>query len=155
MNPNQRPWTVREIETLRSMRLRGASIAAIGAKLGRSINACIVAAARNGIRLPKKFYKRPARRAAAKQAALPRVVNAVVSTELVPYARAPWAPRVDGARWAYRITTPSGNTAVAASARPRVQVEAEMRQAAERLGECYARYTIGRNGYLTKAGTTA
>ncbi len=57
----------------------------------------------------------------------------VVTAELVPYAQAPWAPVVVGAKWAYRITTVTGNTLVAASVRSRTDVEAEIRRLTQQL----------------------
>jgi hypothetical protein len=62
-----------------------------------------------------------------------RRASRAVTTELVPYAQAPWAPRLAGAKWAYRITTVTGNTLIATSAYPRTRVEADIRRLTRQL----------------------
>ncbi|KAB7624344.1 hypothetical protein [Alkalilimnicola sp. S0819] len=52
-----------------------------------------------------------------------------VTVEVVPHAEAPWAPQLKDARWAWRVTAPSG-TDVACATRG---TEAQARRAAQRM----------------------
>ena len=79
----------------------------------------------------------------------------ITNVEIVRYNDAPWAPRVPGATWAYRITTPSGNVITGARRDTEENVKRRAAACAARLARCYARYRVGKNGYLTEAKDVA
>lgn len=75
-----------------------------------------------------------------------------IRIEVVPYDQAPWAPRVPGATWAYRVTAPSGNWIAGARIGSRKEIQQQADQCAATMAKCYTqRYRIGRNGYPTPA----
>lgn len=57
-----------------------------------------------------------------------------VNVETARYEDAPWAPRLPGAKWAYRVTNSNGNSVACSTKKPRDAIGSDIQKLAKALG---------------------